>query len=518
MKSGLYLLLAMTSIFLLGCSRGRSVDGWQDAVPNIIFIMSDDHAPTAVSAYSDNLIKTPNIDRLAEEGMLFRNAFVTNAICGPSRAVILTGLHSHLNGVRDNHTAFNPEQTTFPALLRDAGYLTALVGKWHLKSQPEDFDYWNILPGQGDYYNPAFIENGRDTIYEGYVTNITTDLAIDWLESLDGSAPFCLMVHHKAPHRNWMPDLKNLDSLESKQFSIPASFEEDLTGRPSLRDQKLTIRDHMDFNYDLKIPCDTCPVDEVNTWAPGAYLKALKRMNPDQKAKWEEGYASEREQFSGGTLKRLTENEWKLQRYLEDYLRCILSVDESVGNLLSYLDENGMYENTIVIYTSDQGFFLGEHGLFDKRYMYEESMRTPLLMRYPGYIAPASQRDQLVQNLDLAPTILELAGEAIPDQMQGISLAPLLSGPEPESWRKALYYHFYESGWGVHKHEGIRTERHKLIRFYGEEEFWELFDLKTDPEELHNLYGEPSLEGLTRDLKTGLDSMKNLYRVREFEL
>ncbi len=513
MKTGPYLLLVLTSIFLLGCSKDKGGVARQDVVPNILFIMSDDHAPTAVSAYSDDLVKTPHIDRLAKEGMLFSNAFVTNAICGPSRAVILTGLHSHLNGVRDNHTAFNPDQTTFPALLRDAGYLTALVGKWHLKSQPEDFDYWNILPGQGDYYNPAFIKNGRDTIYEGYVSNITTDLAIDWLESLDGSAPFCLMVHHKAPHRNWMPDLKYLDSLESKHFPISDSYDEVLSGRPSLRDQKLTIREHMDYNYDLKIPCDTCPVDEVNSWAPGAYQKALDRMNPQQRTEWEEGYASEYEQFFGGTLKGFSEDEWKLQRYLEDYLRCILSVDESVGDLLNYLDKNGLSENTIVIYTSDQGFFLGEHGLFDKRYMYEESMRTPLLMRYPGQIIPGSNTEELVQNLDLAPTILELAGVDVPDQMQGNSMLPLLSGDKPDSWRKALYYHFYESGWGVAKHEGIRTERYKLIRFYGQEEFWELFDLETDPKELHNLYDEPSYSALTTELKAGLDSLKYQYRV-----
>lgn len=513
MRIGPYLLVAFTSVFLTGSCNSKGRESRQELAPNILFIMSDDHANAAVSAYSNKLIRTHHIDRLAKEGMIFQNAFVTNAICGPSRAVILTGLHSHLNGVRDNHTAFNPNQTTFPGLLRDAGYLTALVGKWHLRSQPEDFDYWNILPGQGDYYNPAFIENGRDTLYEGYVTDVTTDLAIDWLETLDHSAPFCLMVHHKAPHRNWMPDLKYLDTLESAIFPVPGNFNEKISGRASLRDQKLTIRDHMDYRLDLKISCDSCPVDEVNSWAPEAYQKALNRMSPEQRALWEKGYSSEREGFLDRAPEGLPLGQWKLQRYLEDYLRCILSADESVGNLLDYLDEKGIAENTLVIYTSDQGFFLGEHGLFDKRFMYEESMRIPLLMRYPEKIPPGNTRDELVQNLDFAPTILELAGVDIPDEMQGRSLAPLFSISEPDSWRNALYYHFYESGWGVLKHEGIRTERYKLIRFYGEEEFWELFDLRADPAEMHNLYEKPSFEMLTAELKAGLESLKHQYGV-----
>jgi arylsulfatase A-like enzyme len=477
--------------------------------------MSDDHAPTAVSAYSSRLIETAHIDRLAKEGIMFHNAFVTNAICGPSRAVILTGIHSHLNGVKDNHTSFNPEQTTFPGLLRAAGYQTALVGKWHLQSQPANFDYWNVLPGQGDYYNPAFINNGKDTIYEGYVTDITTDLALEWLKGRKKSAPFCLMVHHKAPHRNWMPDLQYLDSLEEEKFPVPGNYHEDISKRPSLKDQELTVREHMDFQLDLKIPCDTCPVAKVNSWAPEAYKKRVGRMNATQRALWEDGYASEQAQFFKGGLKGKALDEWKLQRYLEDYLRCILSVDQSVGKILSYLDESGLAENTIVIYTSDQGFFLGEHGLFDKRYMFEESMRTPLLIRYPGDIDPGISSRKLVQNLDLAPTFLDVAGVAIPKEMQGRSLKQLFSEPAPVEWRDALYYHFYESGWGVLKHEGIRTERHKLIRYYGEDEFWELFDLRTDPEEMFNLYGEKLYQELEEELTIKLDSLKQHYRVTE---
>jgi len=500
-------------VLLTSCSTQGSSEKDSIKPPNILFIMSDDHASKAISAYSDDLIQTPNIDRLAEEGMLFQKAFVTNAICGPSRAVILTGLHSHLNGVIDNHTSFDPSLPTFPALLQESGYQTALVGKWHLKSQPNGFDYWNILPGQGDYYNPSFIENGKDTLYEGYVTDITTDLAIEWLENRDGSSPFCLMVHHKAPHRNWMPDLQKLDAFESVRFPVPENFHEDLSQRASLKDQKLTVRQHMDIRMDLKIPCDTCPVDEVNSWAPGAYELRLSRMNPEQKKRWNKGYASEIEQYFSGELRGISFDEWKLQRYLEDYLRCIISVDESVGALLNYLDENGLAENTLVVYTSDQGFFLGEHGLFDKRYMYEESMQTPLLMKFPGKIIPGTSSQMLVQNLDFAPTFLELAGTQIPAEMQGYSLASLFSDPNPSDWRNALYYHFYESGWGVLKHEGLRTERYKLIHFYGEDEFWELYDLQTDPEEMTNLFGKETYADLTIELTSKLDSLKTLYHL-----
>ena len=504
--------LSMIAFILTGCLDRRSGISDPDPLPNILFIMSDDHTSKAISAYSDELISTPNIDRLANEGMIFRNSFVTNAICGPSRAVILTGLHSHRNGVRDNHTSFNSAQTTFPALLQEVGYKTGLIGKWHLKSNPMGFDYWNVLPGQGDYYNPSFIENGKDTLYDGYVTNVTTQLAIDWLDRQDGKGPFCLMVHHKAPHRNWMPDLTELDQFESDTFSLPGNFYEDLASRESLNMQKLTIRDHLDYTMDLKIPCDTCEVDEVNSWAPGAYQKALDRMNPDQLAAWEQGYAAEKEQFFGGSLNGLSLTEWKFRRYLEDYLRCIRSVDKSVGSLLDYLDENGLAENTIVIYTSDQGFFLGEHGLFDKRYMYEESMRTPLLMRFPGIIEPGSENTSLVQNLDMAPTLLEISGVKPPKEMQGLSLLPLLNNSSHIRWRNALYYHFYESGWGVEKHEGVRTDRYKLIHFY-EQDFWELFDLEKDPEEVKNLFGMPGYDSISSNMKLILSSLKVSYGV-----
>jgi arylsulfatase A-like enzyme len=481
--------------------------------PNILFIMSDDHASKAISAYYDEYISTPNIDRLANEGMIFRNSFVTNAICGPSRAVLLTGLHSHLNGVRDNHTEFNAKQTTFPSLLRENGYTTALVGKWHLQSSPEGFDYWNILPGQGDYYNPAFIENGRDTAYEGYVTGLITDLAMDWLDELDDKKPFCLMVHQKAPHRNWMPDLSHLDAFETDTFEVPETYYEDLSSRPSLSTQQLTISQHMNYQYDLKIPCDTCDVAEVNSWAPKVYQRNLARMNQDQIEKWNKGYSEEKEQFFTEEFIGLSEAEWKYKRYMEDYLRCIISVDESVGSLLDYLEQRGLLENTIVIYTSDQGFFLGEHGLFDKRYMYEESMGTPLLMRYPPLIEKSSENSDLVQNLDIAPTLLQLAGVEVPEEMQGLSLLPLFSESSPEDWRDALYYHFYESGWGVEKHEGVRTDRYKLIHFYEELNTWELFDLKDDPEELNNLYGLPGNDSLVNSLKTKLNLLKEQYDV-----
>jgi len=502
-------------MLLAGCVERQPGSVDPGSPPNILFIMSDDHASKAISAYPGALISTPHIDRLANEGMIFRNAFVTNAICGPSRAVILSGLHSHLNGVRDNHTRLDSTLLTFPSLLRKSGYETGLVGKWHLKSSPAGFDYWNILPGQGHYYNPSFINNGRDTLYEGYVTQVITDLAINWLEDRDGKEPFCLMVHHKAPHRNWMPDLSTLDEFESDTIPLPVTFYEDLENRESLKDQKLTVAHHMDYSMDLKMPCDTCFVDEVNSWAPGAYRKALDRMNPEQLAAWWLGYATEKEQFFGGNMNGLSLTEWKYQRYLQDYLRCIRSVDNGVGELLDYLEKQGLAENTIVIYTSDQGFFLGEHGLFDKRYMYEESMGTPLLMRYPALIKPGSENNSLVQNLDLAPTLLQLAGAKTPEQMQGLSLVPLFTDPAYTPWRDAIYYHFYESGWGVAKHEGIRTDRYKLIHFYGDIDFWELFDLEQDSEEIFNLYGQPEYSSITNDLKSRLSTLKTDYSVPE---
>jgi arylsulfatase A-like enzyme len=401
---------------------------------------------------------------------------------------------------------------TFPKILRENGYNTAIIGKWHLKSQPTGFDYWNVLPGQGDYYNPRFIKNGQDTIYDGYVTDITTELAIEWIDSLERGKPFMLMMHHKAPHRNWMPHTAYLDKYEGMIFPEPVNFWEDYTKKKHLQKQKLTIARHMDIRYDLKIPCDTCRQARVNWWAKKAYENALGRMNEEQLHAWEEGYNEEIKNFF--SKKSYTQEElaeWKLNRYIQDYLRTVISVDESIGRILRYLEENNLKENTLLIYTSDQGFFLGEHGLFDKRYMYEESLQTPLLMMYPEKLESGITSLKLVQNLDIAPTLLDVAGIEIPVSMQGRSLLPLIKGKEGIEWRDAIYYQFYESGWGVTPHYGIRTDRFKLIRFKTKPLTWELYDLNKDPVEMNNLYNNEDYKEIQEALQAKLAELRKQY-------
>lgn len=483
--------------------------------PNIIFIMSDDHAKQAISAYAGQLNETPNIDQMAEEGMLFDNAFVTNSICAPSRAVILTGKYSHLNGVKDNNTKFDSTQITFPKIFQKNGYETAIFGKWHLKSQPTGFDFWNVLPGQGEYYNPNFINNGQDTIYEGYVTDIITDKAIEWLSKRDSDKPFMMMVQHKAPHRNWMPDLKYLNEFENKDFSTPKTFDDDYEGREHLKNQVLTVAEHMDIMYDLKIPCDTCDVADINDWARDEYKEKLSRFSSEQRASWETGYQKEIEEFETFDRSKEDFQKWKLNRYLQDYLRCIISVDESIGEINRYLKDNNLDENTLVVYTSDQGFFLGEHGLFDKRYMYEESFQTPLIMKYPAGIQKGTVSEQMVLNLDIAPTFLDLAGLEIPKEMQGRSMVPLFDDPELQDWRDAVYYHYYENEFGVLEHYGVRTENYKLIRFDTDPVSWELYDLKNDPHELKNLYSNRKYESTVETLKEKLRGLRSKYQVTE---
>jgi arylsulfatase A-like enzyme len=445
--------------------------------------------------------------------MLFNRAFVTNSICAPSRAVILTGKHSHLNGVLNNHVRFDSSQASFPKILQKNGYQTAMIGKWHLKSAPEGFDYWNVLPGQGDYYNPRFIKNGSDTTYRGYVTDIITDLSLEWLSKRRKSEPFLMMVHHKAPHRNWMPDARHLDVFEDVTFPQPASFHDDYSGREHLHQQKLTIARHMDMVYDFKIPCDTCPIAEVNRWSRNEYRNQMMAMDSVQANAWNKGYEQEINHYETATFTPDELVNWKFQRFLQDYLRCILSVDENVGRILEYLDRQGLTENTVVVYTSDQGFFLGEHGLFDKRYMYEESLRIPLVIRYPDGIKPGLICHELVQNLDIASTLLEMAGADIPDEMQGRSLRPLFTSAAMANWRDAVYYQFFESGWGVPQHYGIRTKSHKLIHFLTEPDSWELYDLDNDPHELINLYHEPANKELVQELKMKLRALQKVYEV-----
>ncbi len=473
--------------------------------------MSDDHATHAISSYGSDLIETPNIDALAARGILFQNAFVTNSICAPSRAVILTGKHSHLNGVKDNRSRFDSSQVTFPKILQQHGYETAIVGKWHLKSRPTGFDYWNVLPGQGDYYNPDLIKMGKDTAYTGYVTDVVTDMALDWLSSREKASPFMLMVHHKAPHRNWMPAGKHLDRFNDVEFPKPASFYDDYSGKPHMKNQKLTVAEHMDITWDLKLPCDTCAVSDANTWQRKNYERKYNRFTTSQKEAWDKGYQGEIEQFLVSNYSPEELVEWKYQRYLEDYLRCIVSIDENIGRMLQYLEENELGENTVVIYTSDQGFFLGEHGIFDKRYMYEESLRTPLIIAHPLHGNQVSRSKALVQNLDIAPTILDMVGAGIPEKMQGKSLLPLITNSASGEFRDAVYYQFYETGWGVSAHYGVRTQKYKLIHFTTEPGSWELYDLEEDPHEMNNLHGNPDYDHVIERLEAKLKKLQEQY-------
>lgn len=484
--------------------------------PNIIFIMSDDHAYQAISAYGSPLIQTPNIDRIGREGAIMRNGFVTNSVCSASRAVILTGKYSHINGLRDNGTFFNGAQQTLPKLLQANGYHTAIVGKWHLWSEPTGFDYWNILPAQGNYYNPGFIKMGKDTAYKGYVTDVITDLALQWIDR-NKSQPFFLMLHHKAPHRNWMPPLKYLHKFDNDSFTLPKTFNDDYKGRLALQRQQITVAHDLDVRYDTKIPCDTCAVTKVNNWAPAEYQREIERLTPEERRQWDAVFQQEYKQFkqihdSAALVK------FQFRRYMEDYLRCITAVDDNVGRVLQYLQQNGLAENTIVIYTSDQGFYMGEHGLYDKRFMYQESFRTPMVIRYPGKIKPHQQVQQFTLNLDIAPTLLDYAGIPIPTDMQGASMRPILQKERTPNWRKEIYYHYYELSFGLTRHYGIYTGRYKLMHFYQPIDTWELYDLERDGLEVKNVYGEPGYEKVVLDLKKRLRALQLKYRDRVDEL
>jgi arylsulfatase A-like enzyme len=478
--------------------------------PNIIFILSDDHAFQAISAYGSKLIQTPNIDRIAREGALMQNSFVTNSVCSPSRAVILTGKYSHLNGLRDNGTFFDSSQQTLPKIFQANGYRTAVVGKWHLWSQPTGFDYWNVLPAQGHYYNPPFIKMGKDTVYQGYVTDLVTDLALDWIGS-NSEKPFFLMLQHKAPHRNFMPPLKYLDKFNDKRFSLPANFNDDYKGRPALQRQQISVARDLDIRYDSKIPCDSCPVTKINDWAPAEYRREITRLNPAERRIWDSAYQYEYAQF-----KNINDStalvKFQFQRYMEDYLRCVQSVDDNVGRVLQYLEEKGLAENTIVVYMSDQGFYLGEHGLYDKRFMYNESFRTPMMIRYPGKIAPKQKLNQFTLNLDIAPTLLDFAGISIPGDMQGASMRPLLQQEQITNWRKEIYYHYYELSFGLTRHYGIYTGRYKLMHFYHPIDAWELYDMEKDKSEMRNLFNEPAYKDIVSDLKKRLRQLQAQYK------
>ncbi len=478
--------------------------------PNIVFIMTDDHTMQAMSAYDTRFTETPNLDRIAADGVRFTRSFVANSLSGPSRACMLTGKHSHKNGFTNNeHSVFDGSQPTFPKYLQKAGYQTALIGKWHLQSLPTGFDHWEILPGQGSYYQPAFIRQQGDTIRrEGYVTNLITDLSLDWLKNQrDKEKPFCLLIHHKAIHRNWMADTCHLALYEDRTFELPANFGDTYEGRPAAEAAEMRIDRDMDLAYDLKL--------EDQTDAPLADLVpyTMGRMNPDQRRKWDAVYGPIIAEFDSLHLEGKELAEWKYQRYMRDYLKTVKSLDENVGRVLDYLEKEGLADNTLVVYCSDQGFYMGEHGWFDKRFMYEESLLTPLVMKLPEGMSRRGDIDEMVQNIDYAPTFLELAGVEVPEDMQGESLVPLLKGEKPENWRDYVYYHYYEypAEHAVKRHYGVRTDRYKLMHFYNDIDRWELYDLQTDPQEMHNLYGQPGMEEVQAQMHRRLDEALKRY-------
>ncbi len=478
--------------------------------PNILFIFSDDHAYQAISAYGYEIGRyapTPNIDRIAAEGMRFDRCYVTNSICAPSRATILTGMHSHGNGVLTNRERFDSTMLTFPKILQASGYQTAIVGKWHLKTTPMGFDFWEVLPGQGHYYNPDFRTPEGTIRVKGYVTEVITDKALEWLqEKRDRTKPFMLMLQHKAPHRRWEPGPGQLGMFKDVTFPEPDNLFDDYVGRgTAAREQDMTIDKTMRLGGDLKVWAD-----DADPGRDGF----LQRFDDEQRKSWDAFYGPVREDYLGAGLTGKELVRWKYQRYMQDYLGCIQSVDENVGRVLDYLEESGLAENTIVIYNSDQGFYLGEHGWFDKRFMYEESFRTPLMVRWPGLTGSGKVNDDLVSNLDFAQTFLDIAGAEAPDEMQGESLVPLFKGNTPDNWRTSLYYHYYEfpGAHSVRKHEGIATKEYKLMHFYNLGE-WELYDLAKDPGEMRSVYDDPAYQEIIQDMKQELDSLKFTYGV-----
>jgi arylsulfatase A-like enzyme len=467
----------------------------QPVRPNIVFIFADDMAYQAISAYGDSrkLLETPNIDRIAREGMRFDRCLVTNSICGPSRATILTGKYSHKNGFYNNsNSRFDGSQVTFPKLLRQAGYATALVGKWHLVTDPTGFDYWNILPGQGRYYNPPMIDNGRRVQHTGYVTDIITDVSIDWLKNRDKSKPFVLMCQHKAPHREWSPALRHLDWDHDRKHPQPETLFDDFAGRSK------AVRDH-----DMGIAGTFNELDVKLRPPPG--------INQEQLREWNAYYEPRNEAFRKANLTGRDLVRWRYNRYMHDYLGCVKAVDESVGRLLKFLDDEKLADNTVVIVSSDQGFYLGEHGWFDKRWIFEESLRAPLVVRWPGTTKPGSVNHDIVSLLDIAQTFLNIAGQPAPKDMQGRSFMPLLVGKTPDDWRTSLYYHYYEFPVPHHvrPHYGVITDQFKLVHYYKPDvDEWELLDRQKDPHETKNFYNDPAYAQTVKELHAELKRLR----------
>lgn len=535
--------IVLSVVLFLSFNLCLSQQKIKDKKPNIIFIMADDHAIQAISAYGhpvSKLAPTPNLDRIAKEGAIFKKNYCTNSICGPSRAVILTGKHSHINGFRMNGNIFDGAQPTFPKMLQKAGYTTAMIGKWHLHGYPEGFDYWNILNDQGNYYNPQFIKKKDSVLLDekmvkntahwnqklpdtlvvnGYATDLITEDALQFIEKNKNSEkPFMMMMHHKAPHRNWMPALRHLNKYENVKFPIPDTYFTDHKGSTASKEQLQTIYRDMYEGHDLKMTKEKgSPELAHDPWKTD-----FGRMTKAQRSEWDRAYRKRNDAMHDAKFTDKELAEWKYQRYMQDYLATIASVDEGVGKILDYLDKSGLAENTIVIYTSDQGFYLGEKGFFDKRFMYEESFGMPLLMKYPKSIKPGTEINALTQNLDFAETFLDFAGVKIPEDMQGKSLKPLVENKTKEKdFREALYYHYYDypAFHMVKKMYGIRTENYKLIHVYDDIDEWELYDLKKDPKELNNLINDPKYDKIEADLKLKLKKLQQEYKVtdKEFE-
>jgi arylsulfatase A-like enzyme len=510
------LLLALLAIVLFSCTTKE-----KEQRPNILFIMSDDHAYQAISAYDTTLTQTPNIDRIAQEGMLFTNACVTNSICAPSRAVILTGKHSHLNGKIDNMTPFDTTQVTFPQIMQEAGYQTAMFGKLHFGNNPKGFDQFRILDDQGSYFAPDFFTAHEGKInVSGYTTDIITDMTLDWLRNdRDREKPFLLMYLHKAPHREWFPAPRHQAEYTSKTFKEPETLFDDFKNRgTAARTAEMNLLHHMNYAGDSKIYpelMDELGIPEYMKWDKAAFIGEYKRMTEEERASWDKNYKPINDAFKKAYPNMSDDDimHWRYQRYMQDYLGCIASVDEGVGRVLDYLDESKLSDNTIVVYTSDQGFYLGEHGWFDKRFAYNESFKTPLLIKWPNVIKPGMTNTQMVQNLDFAQTFLEAAGIKTPDNMQGESLLPLFKG-RAEGFRDAVYYHYYEypSIHMVKRHYAIVTEDYKLIHFYNDVDEWELYDRKKDLNEMNNVYDAPAYSEVVKDLIGQLKEMQIYYK------
>ena len=517
---------------LSGYAANITPQGWKTQRPNILFILSDDHSLQTLGAYTSRMqefIKkhniTPNIDRLATEGMLFENSFVGNSICGPSRASILTGKHSHINGFRSNHDTFNADQWTVAKAFQKADYQTAAIGKWHLGSLPTGFDDYKVLPGQGMYYNPDFIAKGYSGLVrtQGYCSDIIGAMTIEWLDQKrDKTKPFFLCSWHKAPHRTWMPHPRHFRLLDEVDVPEPDNLFDDYQGRTSsASEQEMTIHDHLNIATDLKVtpPVMTTSAEDILKTAPKtnsmdpATIEEFRRMTSDQKAAWDAYYVPRNERFRAENLKDKELLRWKYQAYLKDFIRCIKAMDEAVGRVLDYLKSNNLEKNTIVIYASDQGFYNGEHGWYDKRWMYEESLRNPLIIKWPGVTNPGSTCREMVQNIDYAPTLLDISGIDSLEPIQGKSLVPLLKGEHPKDWRTSILYTYYEEGiHSVAPHRGIRNEQYKLIEFYGKGE-WEFYDLKKDPLEMKSEYDNPEYEEIISDMKRELKKLMDGYKL-----